>query len=80
MLLKNLVTNKIRINTVNDDQKNFVFNLMKGYNARIFFKKSEIRDLDNTNLYEKSKLKAFDILLECERSEEKIKKFFLKEF
>ena len=28
----------------------------------------------------KSKLKAFDILLECERSEEKIKKFFLKEF
>ena len=80
MLLKNLVTNKIRISTVNDDQKNFVFNLMKGYNARVFFKKSEIRDLDNTNLHEKSKLKAFDILLECKRSETKIKEFFLKEF
>ena len=53
---------------------------MKGYNSRIFLKKSEIRDLDNTKLYEKSKLKAFDILLECERSEKKIKKFFLKEF
>ena len=53
---------------------------MKGYNARVFFKKSEIRDLDNTNLHEKSKLKAFDILLECKRSETKIKEFFLKEF
>ena len=52
----------------------------KGTMQGFFSKKSEIRDLDNTNLYEKSKLKAFDILLECERSEEKIKKFFLKEF
>ena len=28
--LKNLFANKIRINTANDDQNNFVFNLMKG--------------------------------------------------
>ena len=73
MLLKNLVTNKISINTVHDDQKNFVFNLRKGYNARSFFKKSEIRDLDNKNLYKRSKLKAFHILLEWERSEKEIK-------
>ena len=46
MLLKKLVTNKISINTVNGDQKNFVFNLMKGYNARSFSKKSKIRDLE----------------------------------
>ena len=39
MLLKNLVANKIDINAVNDDQKNFVFDLMKGYNRSSFFKK-----------------------------------------
>ena len=39
MLLKNLIANKIDINTVNDDQKNFVFDLMKGYNRSSFFKK-----------------------------------------
>ena len=37
--LKNLVANKISINRVNDDQRNFVFNLMKGYNVSSFFKK-----------------------------------------
>ena len=36
-LLKNLIANKISINTVNDDQGNFVFNLMKGYNVSSFF-------------------------------------------
>ena len=39
MFLKNLVANKISINRVNDDQRNFVFNLMKGYNVSSFFKK-----------------------------------------
>ena len=67
MLLKNLVANKTSMSTVNDDQKmmndDFVFNLIKGYNASSFFKKSETRDLDNKNLYEKSKSKALDVLL-----------------
>ena len=39
MFLKSLVANKISINKVNDDQRNFVFNLMKGYNVSSFFKK-----------------------------------------
>ena len=42
MLLKNLVAKKPGMNTVNDDQRNFVFDLMKGYNVSNFFKKSEI--------------------------------------
>ena len=67
MLLKNLVANKTSMSTVNDDPKmmndDFVFNLIKGYNASSFFKKSETRDLDNKNLYEKSKSKALDVLL-----------------
>ena len=43
MLLKNLVAKKKTVmNTVNDDQRNFVFDLMKGYNVSNFFKKSEI--------------------------------------
>ena len=63
MLLKNLVANETSMSTVNDDQKDFMFNLMKGYNASSFFKKSETRDLDNKNLYEKSKSKALDVLL-----------------
>ena len=44
--LKNLVANKISINTANDDQGDFVFNLIKGYNISSFFKKGETRDLD----------------------------------
>ena len=32
----------------------------------VFSKKSVTKDLDNRNLYEKSKRKALDILLECE--------------
>ena len=78
MFLKNFVANKISIKTVNDDQRDFVFNLMKGYNVNSFFKKCGIKDLDNRNLYEKSKRKALDILLECEKSTEGIKKFFPK--
>ena len=58
MLLKNLVTNKLSMNSVNDDQRDFVFDLMKGYNVSSFFKKSETKDLSNRNFYEKSKLKV----------------------
>ena len=58
MLLKNLMTNKLSMNSVNDDQRNFVFDLMKGYNVSSFFKKSETKDLSNRNFYEKSKLKG----------------------
>ena len=80
-LLKNLIANKISINTVNDDQGNFVFNLMKGYNvSNFFFTKSEIKCLDDKNLREKSRLKAFKIFLKCERSVEGIKKFLPKRF
>ena len=79
-LLKNLIANKISINTANDDQNNFVFNLMKGYNVSSFFKKSEIKYLDLYNLHEKSRLKAIKILLECEKSVKGIKKFFQKRF
>ena len=79
-LLKNLIANKISINTANDDQKNFVFNLMKGYNVSSFFTKSEIKYLDEKNLHEKSGLKAFEILLKCEKSAEGIKQFFPKKF
>ena len=60
--LKNLIANKISIDTANDDQRDFVFNLMKGYNVINFMKKSETRDLDKRNLYEKSKSKATEIL------------------
>ena len=63
MILKNLVANKISITTVNDDHIDFVFNLMKGYNVSSFFKKSATKDLDNRNLYEKSKRKALDTLI-----------------
>ena len=41
-------------------------------------KKSETRDLDKRNLYEKSKSKATEILLKCEKSVEGIKKFLPK--
>ena len=79
--LKNLIANKISINTANDDQRDFVFNLMKGYNISSFFeKKSETRDLDRKNLYEKSRFKALDILLKCEKNVEGIKKFLPKRF
>ena len=78
--LKNLVANKIIINTTNDDQRDFVFNLMKGYNISSFFKKSETRDLDKKNLYEKSRFKALEILLKCEKNVEEIIKFLPKRF
>ena len=78
ILLTNLVANKTDENTVNDDQRDFVFNLMKGYNAGSIFKKSGTKDLDYRNLYEKSKLKAFDILVKYEKSTEGIKKFLPK--
>ena len=79
-LKKKIVANKININTVNDDQRDFVFNLMKGYNASSFFKKSVTKDLDNRNLYEKRKRKALDILLECEKSTKEIKEFLPRRF
>ena len=37
MFQKNLMTNKIRINAANDDQREFVFDMMKGYNVNSFF-------------------------------------------
>ena len=43
VILKKLVTNKMSINTVNDNQKDFAFNLMKGYNVSSSFKKSETK-------------------------------------
>ena len=70
---------KININTVNDDQRDFAFNLMKGYNVSSFFKKSVTKDLNNRNLYEKSERKALDILLESEKSTKEIKEFLFKE-
>ena len=39
MILKDLVANKISITTVNDDHRDFVFNLMKGYNVSSFSEK-----------------------------------------
>ena len=39
MFLKNLMTNKIRISAANDDQRDFEFDMMKGYNVSSFFKK-----------------------------------------
>ena len=78
MFLKNFVANKRSIKTENNDQRDFVFNLMKGCNVNSSFKKSGIKDLDNRNLYEKSKRKALDILLECEKSTEGIKKVFFQ--
>ena len=47
----------------------------------VFSKKRENKDLNSRNLYKKSKLKELDILLECEKSTEGIKKsFFQKDF
>ena len=40
ILLKNLVANKISIKPVSDDQRDLVFNLMKGYNVSSFFQKT----------------------------------------
>ena len=77
ILLKNLVASKTSINTVNDDENDIVFDLMKAYNVSSFFKKSGII---NWNLYEKSKLKALNILLKCEKRTEGIKKFLPKGF
>ena len=54
ILTNNLMPSKISINTVNDDQRKFVLDLMKGYNVSIFFKNIETKDLDIRNLYEKS--------------------------
>ena len=40
ILLKNLIANKISIKTVNDEQRDLVFNLMKGHNVSSFFRKA----------------------------------------
>ena len=61
------MANKTGINTVNDDQRNFVLDLMKRSNVGIFIKKYEIKDSDNKRLYEKSKLIALDILLKLKK-------------
>ena len=39
-VFKNLIADKISINTANEYQNNFVFNLIKGYNVSSFFKRS----------------------------------------
>ena len=64
-VLKNSIASKISINIANDDQRDFVFNLMKGYNVSSFINRS--KDLDKKNLYEKIRPKAIEILLECEK-------------
>ena len=53
---------------------------MKGYNVSSFFTASEIRDLSKRNLHEKSRSKAFQILLKCEKNVKEIKKTFPKRF
>ena len=46
---------------------------------QFFSKKSEIKDFANRNLYEKSKSKAFEILLKCEKIKEGVKMFLQKD-
>ena len=72
--LENLIADKISINRSNDDQNNFSFSLIKGYNVSSFLTKSEIKYLDEKNLHEKSRSKAFEKLLVCEKCIEGIKK------
>ena len=60
--------------------KDFLFDLIKGYNVSSFFKQSETKDSDNRYLYERNKRSALDIFLECEKSTEWIKEFLLKIF
>ena len=82
MFFKNLGTNKISINRVNDDQIDFVFNL-KGCNLRKFFlkkKERETKDLNDSNFYEKIKTKVTKIILQCEKSKAGIEKFLAKIF
>ena len=74
------MADKISINTANHDQRDFVFDLMKGHNMSSIFKKSKIKDFDNRNLYEKNKLKALEILLKCEKGAEGVKKAFPKKY
>ena len=47
--------------------------------SSFFQKKSEIKDFANRNLYEKSKSKAFEILLKCEKIKEGVKMFLQKD-
>ena len=53
---------------------------MKGYIVSSFFTTSEIRDLSERNLHEKSRSKAFEILLKCEKNVKEIKKTFPERF
>ena len=79
--LENLIAKEINIiNSANDDQGKFLSNPMKVYNVSSFFTKSKIRDLGEKNFFEKTELKAFEILLKCEKSVEGIKKFLPKRF
>ena len=66
-VFKNLIANKIIINRVNDDQKDFVFNLIIQYNLNNFFNKNEIIDIGEKSLYEKGRSKAIEILLKFEK-------------
>ena len=66
IVFKNLLANKIGINTVNDDQRDFVFDQMKGYNVSNFLKKSETKNF--RKFVWKSKFKALDIHLKRERN------------
>ena len=73
-VFKNLIANEIIINRVNDDQKDFVFNLIIQYNLTNFFNKNEIIDIGEKNLYEKGRSKAIEILLKFEKKCRKDKK------
>ena len=44
IVFKNLLANKIGRNTVNDDQRDFVFDQMEGYNVSNFLRKSETKN------------------------------------
>ena len=65
IVFKNLLANKIGRNTVNDDQRDFVFDQMKGYNVSNFLKKSETKNF--RKFVWKSKFKALDIHLKREK-------------
>ena len=41
--LEKLLANKININTANDGQKDFVLNLMKGYNLSSLFNETKLK-------------------------------------
>ena len=64
MFLKKVVANTISINIANNDQGDFVFNLMKGYNVSSFLKKCETNGLSEENLFILRKEKQLLVCLE----------------